>query len=69
MTTLGLSGRIRALSYEAGTVALEFEVAHSLANRFGAVQGGIVAALLDACIGIAGAVKFVRGKRFAHALT
>jgi uncharacterized protein (TIGR00369 family) len=57
MTIQGLSGRIRELSYEAGTVTLEFEVDRSLANPFGAVQGGIVATLLDACIGIAGAVK------------
>jgi uncharacterized protein (TIGR00369 family) len=57
MTIAGLSGRIRELSYDAGTVTLDFEVAQALANSFGTVQGGIVAALLDACIGIAGAVK------------
>jgi len=57
MAIPGVSGQIRELSYETGTVTLEFEVAQSLANHFGAVQGGIVAALLDACIGIAGTVK------------
>jgi uncharacterized protein (TIGR00369 family) len=57
MAIPGLTGRIRELSYEAGTVTLEFEVAQSLANPFGAVQGGIVATLLDACIGIAVTVK------------
>src|SRR5690242_4317765 len=57
MTIPGLSGRIRELSYEAGTVTLDFEVAQSLANPFGAIQGGIVTTLLDACIGVAGAVK------------
>lgn len=57
MTFPGLSGRIRTLSYEAGTVALEFEVAAALANPFGALQGGVVATLLDACMGIAGTVK------------
>ncbi len=57
MTFPGLSGRIRALSYEAGTVALEFEVSAALANPFGALHGGVVATLLDACMGIAGTVK------------
>jgi uncharacterized protein (TIGR00369 family) len=57
MTFPGLSGRIRELSYAAGTVTIEFEVARSLANPFGAIQGGVVAILLDACIGIAGTVK------------
>ena len=57
MAIPGLSGRIRELSYDAGTVTLDFEVAQSLANPFGTVQGGIIATLLDACIGIAGAVK------------
>jgi len=57
MAIPGLSGRIRDLSYEAGSVTIAFEVANSLANPFGFVQGGIVATLLDACVGIAGAVK------------
>ena len=57
MTFPGLSGRIRTLSYEAGTVALEFEAAAALANPFGALHGGVVATLLDACMGIAGTVK------------
>lgn len=57
MTLPGLGGRIRTLSYQAGTVTLEFEAAASLANPFGALQGGVVATLLDACMGIAGTVK------------
>jgi uncharacterized protein (TIGR00369 family) len=53
----GISGTLLEVSYEAGTVTLEFEVAHSLANPFGAVTGGIVCTLLDACLGIAGSVE------------
>ena len=34
-----------------------FEVADTRANQFGAVQGGVVAWMLDGCIGIAGAVR------------
>ena len=57
MKVPGLSATIREVSYEAGTVTLEFDVADSLANPFGAVTGGIVSTLLDACLGIAGSVK------------
>ena len=64
MTTLfsainvpGLRGQIRDLSYEAGTVTLDLQVDASLANQLGFVQGGIVATMLDGCIGVAGAVK------------
>jgi uncharacterized protein (TIGR00369 family) len=57
MKVPGLDGRIRELSYEAGTVTLDFDVSQSLANPFGFVQGGIVAVLLDGCIGMAGAIK------------
>ena len=53
----GLSGHIRDLSYEAGTVTIDFQVDASLANQLGFVVGGIVATMLDACIGVAGAVK------------
>ena len=43
--------------YEAGTTKLRFEVADARANQFGAVQGRVVAWMLDGCIGIAGAVR------------
>jgi len=42
---------------ETGTTTLRFEVSAASANQFGSVQGGVVATLLDACIGIAGAVR------------
>ena len=64
MTTLfssvgvpGLRGQIRDLSYEAGTVTIDLQVDASLANQLGFVQGGVVATMLDGCIGVAGAVK------------
>ena len=53
----GLEIKILDVSYEKGTVDIEFEVADGLANQLGFVQGGIVATMLDACIGIAGATK------------
>ena len=64
MTTLfssvgvpGLRGQIRDLSYEAGTENIDLQVDASLANQLGFVQGGVVATMLDGCIGVAGAVK------------
>jgi len=57
ISVAGLDLRIRDLSYEAGTVTLDFEVSPTLANQLGFVQGGIVATMLDACIGMAGAIK------------
>lgn len=54
---IGLDIEIVEVSFEEGTVTIEFDVGQSLANQLGAVQGGIVATMLDACIGIAGAVK------------
>ena len=53
----GLEIQTLDVSYEKGTADLEFEVADGLANQLGFVQGGIVATMLDACIGIAGATK------------
>ncbi len=52
----GVDMTIVELDYEAGTTTLRFEVADSRANQLGAVQGGVVAWMLDGCIGIAGAV-------------
>ncbi len=52
----GVDLDIVAVDYEAGTTTLRFEVADARANQFGAVQGGVVATMLDGCIGIAGAV-------------
>ena len=54
---VGLDIEIVEASYEKGTVTLEFNVAQMLANQLGAVQGGIVATMLDACIGTAGSAK------------
>jgi len=45
------------VDYETGTTTLRFEVAEARANQFGSVQGGVVATMLDGCIGIAGAVR------------
>lgn len=53
----GLAIEICELSYEAGTVTLEFEAATALSNQLGFVQGGVIATMLDACIGMAGAIK------------
>jgi uncharacterized protein (TIGR00369 family) len=52
----GVDLDIVEVDYEAGTTTLRFEVADARANQFGAVQGGVVATMLDGCIGIAGAV-------------
>ena len=53
----GVNMSIHDLSFEAGTVTLEFEVSNAAANQFGFVQGGLVATMLDGCIGMAGAIK------------
>jgi uncharacterized protein (TIGR00369 family) len=53
----GLEIQILDVSYEKGTVDIEFDVSDRLANQLGFVQGGIVATMLDACIGIAGATR------------
>jgi uncharacterized protein (TIGR00369 family) len=57
ISVVGLDLRIRDLSYDAGMATLDFEVSSTLANQLGFVQGGIVATMLDACIGMAGAIK------------
>jgi uncharacterized protein (TIGR00369 family) len=53
----GVELEIVQVDHEAGTTTLRFEVADARANQFGAVQGGVVATMLDGCIGIAGAVQ------------
>ena len=53
----GLKRSIRNVSFETGKATLDFEVDQSLANPLGSVQGGVVATMLDGCIGIAGASK------------
>jgi uncharacterized protein (TIGR00369 family) len=53
----GVRSEILRVDHQAGTVNLRFEASEVTANQLGAVQGGIVAAMLDGCIGIAGAVR------------
>jgi uncharacterized protein (TIGR00369 family) len=53
----GVDMEICDVDHETGTTTLRFEVSDARANQFGSVQGGVVATLLDACIGIAGAVR------------
>lgn len=53
----GLEILVSEVSYEQGTATLQFDVMPGLANQLGFVQGGIVATMLDACLGIAGASK------------
>ena len=53
----GLEILISEVSYEEGTAEIQFNVMPSLANQFVVVQGGIVATMLDACLGIAGATR------------
>jgi uncharacterized protein (TIGR00369 family) len=53
----GVDIDIVEVDYETGTTTLRFEVAEARANQFGSVQGGVVATMLDGCIGIAGAVR------------
>ena len=53
----GVDIDIVEVDYEAGATTLRFEVADARANQFGSVQGGVVATMLDGCIGIAGAVR------------
>jgi acyl-coenzyme A thioesterase PaaI-like protein len=43
---------IRDVDHETGTTTLRFEVSDARANQFGSVQGGVVATMLDACIGL-----------------
>jgi uncharacterized protein (TIGR00369 family) len=53
----GVDCEIVDVDCEAGTTTLRFDVATARANQLGAVQGGVVATMLDGCIGIAGAVR------------
>ena len=57
MNLPGVEIEILEVDQNAGTTTLRFEVAEARANQLGAVQGGVVATMLDACIGIAGAVR------------
>jgi uncharacterized protein (TIGR00369 family) len=53
----GVDTDIVEVDYETGTTTLRFDVDDARANQFGSVQGGVVATMLDGCIGIAGAVR------------
>jgi uncharacterized protein (TIGR00369 family) len=53
----GVACEIVEVDHEAGTTTLRFEVSNARANQLGWVQGGVVAAMLDGCIGIAGEVR------------
>jgi uncharacterized protein (TIGR00369 family) len=57
MSLPGVDMEIRDVDHETGATTLRFEVSEARANQFGSVQGGVVAIMLDACIGIAGAVR------------
>ncbi len=53
----GVDCEIVEVDREKGTTTLRFNVDVARANQFGSVQGGVVATMLDGCIGIAGAVR------------
>lgn len=53
----GIECEIIEVDHDAGAATLRFEVDEARANQFGSVQGGVVATMLDGCIGIAGAVR------------
>ena len=53
----GLDLEIIEVDFETGTTTLRFDVSGAWANQFGAAQGGVVATMLDGCIGIAGAAR------------
>ena len=53
----GVDCEIVEVDHHAGTTTLRFTVDEARANQFGFVQGGVVATMLDGCIGIAGAVR------------
>ncbi|MEM8982476.1 MAG: PaaI family thioesterase [Pseudomonadota bacterium] len=55
-TVISLGGRAIAYDSASGRLELAFDVADQFANRANAVQGGIVAAMLDAAMGVAAAV-------------
>jgi acyl-coenzyme A thioesterase PaaI-like protein len=53
----GVDMEICEVDRDTGTASLRFEVSDARANQFGSIQDGVVATLLDACIGIAGAAR------------
>ncbi len=55
--TPGLRAEILAVDREEGTTSLRYAVDDVAVNQLGAALGGIVAAMLDGCIGIAGAAR------------
>ena len=57
MKFAGFDASVLELSAEAGSVTLEFQVSDSWANPFGFLHGGIVATMLDSCLGMAGSIK------------
>lgn len=57
MKFAGFEASVLALSGDAGSVTLEFQVSESWANPFGFLHGGMVATMLDTCLGMAGSIK------------
>jgi uncharacterized protein (TIGR00369 family) len=53
----GVDCEIVEVDHETGATTLRLNVDEARANQFGSVQGGVVATMLDGCIGIAGAVR------------
>jgi uncharacterized protein (TIGR00369 family) len=53
----GFDCAIVEVDHPSGRAELRFELQGSTANQLGFVQGGTVATMFDACLGIAGAVK------------
>ena len=48
-----LGRQVRAVDPEAGTIEVEFEAAPEFVNSAGAIQGGMLAAMLDSTLGLA----------------
>jgi uncharacterized protein (TIGR00369 family) len=57
MNPPGIALEIVEVDFETGSTTLRFDVSERWANQLGAVQGGVVATMLDGCIGIAGAAR------------
>jgi uncharacterized protein (TIGR00369 family) len=57
MVPPGVDLEIMEVDFETGATTLRFDVSGAWANQFGALQGGVVATMLDGCIGIAGAAR------------
>lgn len=53
----GVTLEILGVDFGTGATTLRFDVSGGSVNQFGAVQGGLVAAMLDGCVGIAGAAR------------